>query len=107
MEYVKGALYREADLERKTVNALRKQGLMVYKFSSPNKRGVPDDIVLCAGGKTFFIEFKHPNGKGKLSKLQEIEINKLEKQGYSVYIVDSLESANEVVSMLVGVHKNA
>ena len=79
----------ERDLEAYGKKQLQGIGCLVYKFSSPAKRGVPDSIVILPDGAVVFIEYKHPNGQGKLSKLQEIEIKKIRAKGCYVAIVDS------------------
>ena len=66
----------ERELQAYACKALRDVGCLVYKFSSPAKRGVPDLIIVPPNGKVIFVEMKHPNGRGKLSKLQVIEILK-------------------------------
>jgi hypothetical protein len=75
------------------------QGVLMYKFSSPAQRGVPDDILFYNGG-VWLAEFKHPNGKGKLSPLQVIERRKLAKQLIDVYVIDSKEKFRELIELI-------
>ena len=58
------------------------------KFVSPNNRGVPDRVYF-KNGETILIEFKAK--KGRLSPLQQAQINRLRKAGMKVYVVDNIE----------------
>lgn len=96
-DYLKGNYKSESALEKATLIALTKHGALCYKFASPSKRGVPDDIILLPNGVAVFIEFKHPNGRGVLSKLQKHQIDKIDQQNFTVFIVDSITEANRVI----------
>lgn len=74
-------------------------GILVYKFESPSRRGVPDLILVFPGGEVVFIELKNPSGKGRLSKLQQVEIAKLRDQGATVYVCDSKEEIEEIIAV--------
>ena len=80
----------ESKLEKYAKRELQNVGCLVYKFSSPAKRGVPDSIVVAPNGFIFFIEYKSPNGTGELSKLQKIEHEKLVSKGATVLVIDSV-----------------
>jgi len=79
-----------------------KRGCLVYKFASPNKRGVPDLIIITHQGIVLFVEVKSPTGKGKLSRLQEIEIEALRDHGMYVEVVDSKDGAKIVFDIAEG-----
>ena len=96
-KYIKSIPASEAQLEKATLRVLRASGALCYKFASPAKRGVPDDIVLLKYGETVFVEFKNPNGRGVLSKLQEINIEKINSQGFKVFVVGSLKQADDFI----------
>lgn len=87
----------EAQLEKYGKKELRSIGCLVYKFVSPAKRGVPDDIVVCPDGQIIFIEYKAPNGSGKLSKIQRVEIQKLRDNKARVLIIEHVEQVNNLV----------
>ena len=87
----------EGELQRWFVKELKEDGYLVYKFSSPAKKGVPDLVVISDYGAVSFIEMKHPNGKGVLSKLQAIEIKKLLANECSVYIIQSVDQCFDFV----------
>lgn len=88
----------EKDLQLYITKRAHKVGMLCYKFSSPSNRGVPDLILVNKNGKAFFIEVKHPNGKGGLSEIQLIVLQTLKDQGATVYVVASREYADEVIS---------
>jgi hypothetical protein len=89
-------LKTEAQLQNWFTNQLQADGCLTYKFSSPAKAGVPDQIVICKGGHTFFIEYKHSNKQGRLSKRQIIEIAKLRAQGSNVFVVSDAKQLQAV-----------
>lgn len=78
----------EKDIEGKCVQHAKSLGILVYKFTSPSKRSVPDRIFVLPGGHVFWIEFKRL-GK-EPTPAQTVEIEKLRKQGVTVYVVDNV-----------------
>ena len=86
----------EKILQQYICKKLRDSGILVFKFSSPSQRGVPDLICINQIGDTFYIEVKHPNKRGRLSTLQEITIRKMRERGARVYVCDSKEHAKEL-----------
>ena len=63
---------------------------MSEKFTSPNKRSVPDRIVMFPGGKLLFVELKAP-GK-KPTEMQQRDHEKRRAMGFTVLVIDSLEA---------------
>lgn len=53
--------------------------------------GFPDRTVMFAPGRILFAELKNPNGKGKLTALQEWCIGKLRALRFEVWYIDSYE----------------
>lgn len=96
-KYIRSTPVLESDLEKATLKVLKDKGCLTYKFVSPTKRGVPDDIVFLSNGIAVLIEFKNPRGIGTLSKLQEHQIAKIRNQGFTVFVVDSLKSADNCI----------
>jgi len=86
----------EKTFQRNIIKRLAKCNTLCYKFASPAHAGVPDLICIGPGG-VFFIEVKNPNGRGRLSKLQEVTIEKMRKHGATVYVVDSQEKLEEIL----------
>ena len=83
-------------LEKGFKNALEAKGCLVYKFASPNCRGVPDRIVITDVGKILFVELK--TEKGVLSKLQKVQINKLLAYRQNVFVLYGLQEVEEFVN---------
>ena len=87
----------ESELQKYTAKGLREVGCLVYKFASPSRRGVPDLILIKPDGDTIYVEMKSPNGKGRLSKLQEIEIKKIRNNNAMVLVVESQAQADNLI----------
>ena len=85
----------EASIERRVVKEAKAEGWLVFKWTSPNNRGVPDRIFIRCG-RVVFIEFKAA-GK-KPTKLQNHIIAQLEEQEVEVYVVDSIEDGIRVLA---------
>ena len=90
----------EKFIEKKLVEAVKKMGGLAPKFVSPGLDGVPDRIVLLPHGVIAFIELKAP-GK-KMRPLQVRRKRQLERLGFSVYCVDSLEQIETVLHEIGG-----
>lgn len=63
--------------------------------SSFTSKGVPD-IVGCYKGKFIAFELKRPDGKGRLSKLQEYNIELINLAGGYATSINSLEEMKEL-----------
>lgn len=77
---------RERDVEKALVDAVEKRGGIAYKFSSPNRRNVPDRLIVLPNCAPFFVECKRP-GEGP-NKGQAREIARLLGLGQAVYILN-------------------
>ncbi len=90
-----------ADLEKAVeaalVNGIYKMGGVAYKFSSPQRRGVPDRIVVLPG-KIIFVELK--TLKGKLSSGQKREIQRLLDLGCDVRVLFGKEQVDNFLMEL-------
>lgn len=79
---------RESSIELRVNRYAKKLGWLVYKFVSPNQRGVPDRMYI-KDGKMFFIEFKAP---GKLlTPLQLVHRKQITAEGFMVFTVSSVD----------------
>lgn len=90
----------EKVIEKKVCDHAKALGCLVYKFTSPSRRSVPDRLFIMPGGKgCFFIEFKR---KGcKPTPAQEIEIAKIRAQGTTVGVVDDVNRGKLFVMDMV------
>lgn len=85
---------RESTIESKTVTYAKSKGWLVYKFTSPANRAVPDRIFI-RRGIVFFIEFKAPGKKPtKLQKKVHVDIN---NHQVPVHVVDSWPKGKELM----------
>lgn len=73
-------------------------GGMAVKLLSQFLRGLPDRMFLLKGGRVIFVEFKS-TGK-KPTKIQEYIHAKVRALGFLVYVVDSVESYEEVKGLI-------
>lgn len=85
---------RESTIESKTVNYAKSKGWLVYKFTSPANRAVPDRIFI-RHSIVFFIEFKAP-GK-KPTELQKKVHLDIKNQEIPVHIIDSWSKGKELM----------
>ena len=75
----------EKKIEQLLRDAVRSVGGRAYKFVSPGNDGVPDRIVCLPDGKTIFVELK--TAKGRLTKLQNGQIQRLEDMQQDVLVI--------------------
>ena len=85
---------RERDIERRFRDLIRKAGGIALKLVCPGFDGMPDRIVLMPGGRIFFAEIKRPGAVPR--PLQEARHRMLRDLGFQVFVIDSLELAEEV-----------
>jgi hypothetical protein len=89
---------RESDVERYLVKRIKAIGGMCEKFSSPNKRGVPDRLVTIPWYSMFFVEVKAP-GKEPTAQ-QERDHCARRALGVKVHVVDSVQQVDELIALL-------
>ena len=78
----------EKDIEKILVKEIKAAGGLAYKFISPGNDGVPDRIVILPGGDVLFVELK--SDKGRLTKLQLRQIERIRETGAEVWVVQGL-----------------
>lgn len=79
----------ERDIEKRFVAHVKKLGGTAEKFTSPQKRSVPDRLVTLPGGEIIFVELKAP-GK-KPTESQQRDHDKRRALGCDVRVIDSVE----------------
>lgn len=77
---------REKVIEQKLVAAVKKNGGICPKLTSPGFDGMPDRLVLMPGGRFAFVEVKAPGQKPR--PLQVARHKLLHYLGFRVYILD-------------------
>ena len=83
---------KESVVEDALVDETESWGGECIKFTSPNKRGVPDRIVVLPGGLVGFVECKRPTG-GKASALQARQLDQLRLLGVHTALVSTVAEA--------------
>ncbi len=81
----------EREIEKRLGAELKKHGCLFYKFVSMGQAGVPDRIVITPSGQTIYVELK--TDAGRLTKLQRLQIERIEKQGAKVYVLYGMKDA--------------
>lgn len=89
----------EKIIEAKVVAHAKSKGCLVYKFTSPSKRSVPDRLMITPSGMVFFMELKRKGQKPTPS--QAVEIDKIRKQGVQVFVVDDVAVGKAMVDAVV------
>ncbi len=85
----------EKQIEAKVCDYAKNCGLLVYKFTSPNRMAVPDRMFVRPDGKIFFIEFKREGQKP--TPAQDREHERLRGHGVQVFVVDDVKIGQWVI----------
>lgn len=80
---------KESEIERVLVEEVKRLGGRAYKWVSPGNGGVPDRIVILPNTRPIFVELK--TDTGRLSPLQENQIQRLKNLGQWVEIVKGIQ----------------
>ena len=86
----------ESKIEAHLVKRVKDVGGAAYKFTSPQRRSVPDRLVLMPGGRATFVECKAA-GK-RPTDAQAREHSRLWALGFPVLVVDSIAAVEAFVS---------
>lgn len=90
----------EKDLERTFSEKLnRTKKVWVIKLLSTFVKGLPDRMVICQGGYVGFAEIK-TTGK-KPTKIQSYIHEKLRALGFTVFVIDDLESRDNAITFFL------
>ena len=88
----------EKVFERELSKFVEESGGMAVKLLSPFIKCLPDMMFLLPGGFVVFVEFKS-TGK-KPTKIQSYIHAKIQALGFLVYVVDSVESYEEIKGLI-------
>ncbi|QIG63220.1 hypothetical protein ARB25_31 [Bacteroides phage ARB25] len=88
----------EKVFERELSKYVDDSGGMAVKLLSQFIKGLPDRMFLLHGGVVIFVEFKS-TGK-RPTKIQSYIHAKIQALGFLVYVVDSVESYEEVKGLI-------
>lgn len=90
----------EKDLERTFSEKLNgTKNVWVIKLLSTFIKGLPDRMILCQGGYVGFAEIK-TTGK-KPTKIQSYIHEKLRALGFTVFVIDDLESRDNAITFFL------
>jgi hypothetical protein len=92
---MKNANPLEKDIEKRVCDYAKSLGMLVYKFTSPSRRSVPDRMFITKAGVVFFVEFKRKGEKPTVA--QEVEIGKIRATGTRVFVVDDVEIGKDLI----------
>lgn len=91
---------REAEIEKRLVDAVKDAGGICPKFVSPGTNGMPDRIVLMPEGKMCFVEVKatgeHPR------RIQLRRHARLRALGFKVYVLDDPAQIQAIIKSVKG-----
>ncbi len=89
------AMTPEGRVESALVIAVKRHGGLTRKMNGSGYRAWPDRLILLPAVEQFYVECKAP-GK-RVTDQQNALHNKLRSQGAMVFVVDSVDMAEEVV----------
>lgn len=90
--------WTEKQVESYMGREAKKRDCLFYKFVSPGNEGVPDRILIDACGGVHFIELKTETGR--LSNVQKVQIDRLERQLASVQVVRGKKGVDQFFERL-------
>lgn len=88
----------EKALERRLVRECEKRGWLCLKYSNTRMTGYPDRLVLLPGGRVAWVEVKSRGRRP--TAIQLYRHAELRKMGYTVHVVDSVGSIEELLLWL-------
>ena len=91
----------EANLQAYLTKSARSQGVYARKVVAVASTGFPD-IFLAFAGRIVLVEVKNPNKRGRLSKKQDLEINRLRAHAVTVRRVECKGAADDVINEIIG-----
>lgn len=88
----------EKDIERPVCAYAKSFGWQTDKFTSPNKRSVPDRLMSPVNRPIFFMEFKAP---GKVPTEAQARDHKARRDnGQTVFVVDNVAFGKQIVDLV-------
>lgn len=85
----------EKDIEQAVKDYARAKGLLAYKFTSPARAAVPDDLFVTHWGQVFFIEFKRRGQKS--TDAQAREHHRLRGHQVAVHVIDNIDTGKLLI----------
>ncbi len=88
----------EKYIEKYLCAQVKELGGIPYKFTSPQRRSVPDRMLIFPGPLTVFVECKRP-GK-KPTPLQDRELNLLRDMNFWAEWVDTIGGIDDLIARI-------
>lgn len=93
----RGRKLLEKDIESFGGKECAKRGWLHEKFTSPQKRSVPDRLITTSNGFMFFIEYKRP---GQYATPNQIaDHTERRNRGVTVFVCDCYEQTEEALAI--------
>lgn len=89
----------EKQIERNVCDYAKERGMLVYKFTSPERAAVPDRLFITPKGRVWFIEFKREGVKPTVPQMREHE--RLRGHGVTVFVVDTVDKGRAAVDLMM------
>lgn len=87
---------KESKIESHLKTEVENLGGLCIKFLPTYFTGIPDRLVLLPGGCMYFVELKAP--KKKTHGRQPYVIALLQKLGFNVLVIDTIEKVNSFIT---------
>ena len=87
---------REKVIEQKLTKAVKQNGGVCWKFTSPGTAGVPDRIILMPKGQIAFVETKSPGETPRPLQLSRHRL--LRRLGFKVYVLDNIDDIPKIIT---------
>ena len=89
---------KEAQVEKYLVRQCMRRKYHCWKLTSPNRKGVPDRLVLAHEGVAVLVELKKPGGK--LSALQGHTIARLREMRHAMFVCENFDEVDAVMGII-------
>ncbi len=86
----------ESKLQAKAIKKLQIAGWYVIRIIAASKAGVLD--LVCCTPKGLFVAIEIKFGKNKTSKLQDYNIQEIEKRNGLAYVVYTIEEVDKIIT---------
>lgn len=91
---------KEKLIEQALVKAVKHQGGLCIKLTSPGLVGIPDRLVLLPDGCVGFVEVKKTGKKPR--KVQVKRIEQLKQLGFKAFVLDTPDEIPTLMDEIVG-----
>lgn len=85
----------EEQLEQKCSLYARSKGIASVKLEKNGNKGIPDRVFILRGGRSIYVEFKRPDGRGVISSEQRYWANYIGDENH--YFIDNLDDFKTII----------